>query len=90
MNQTQLRKIRLLIQKKPYLIWSTKNYDNLSAQSILASVISYGDWQDFLELKSILGMAEIYRLFKESEKNKRSNIRPQTRNYFKRYFARYA
>ena len=88
--KNKLNKARELIKEKPYLLWYTKNYDNLSLQSILEAITSYGDWDDFLELKKILGTKTLYEIFKKVKARKRPNVRPQTINYFEKYFRKYA
>jgi len=90
MIQSKLQKARGLIKKKPYLIWYSKSFNKLSEDSIFEAVINHGDWEDFLELQKIFGIKESYSLFKKAINNKRSNIKPQTINYFKKYFAVYA
>lgn len=90
MIQSKLQKARGLIKKKPYLIWYTKSHDILSEESIFEAVINYGDWDDFIKLQKIFGIKESYSLFKKAVNKKRSNIRPQTKNYFEKYFTEYA
>ena len=49
-------KVNDIIKKKPYLIWSTKDYDSLSEESVVEAVLNYGDWNDFQTLITILGI----------------------------------
>ena len=90
MTDIAINKARDLIKNKPYLAWSTKNYAELSPQSILESVISYGDWPDFMSLIDLFGMNTSAKLFEEIKNKRRNNLRPQTVSYFTRYFEKYA
>ena len=90
MLASKLQKARLLIKKRPYLIWYSNNLDGFSEESIFESIINYGDWEDFLEMQNIFGIKTSYSLFKKVINKKRSNIRPQTKNYFEKYFTQYA
>ncbi|MEN9389520.1 MAG: hypothetical protein RLY61_604 [Candidatus Parcubacteria bacterium] len=90
MLDTPINKARDLIKTKPYLAWSTKNYDELTPQSILESIIGYGDWADFISFTEIFGMIQSARLFEEIKNKPRSNLRIQTVNYFTKYFAKHA
>ena len=83
-------KVRLIIKQKPYLMWSTRSYNNLSLQSMVEAILNYGNWQDFKQLKEILGINELASVFEQIIKNNRNNLRPQTVNYFKKYFNKYA
>jgi len=89
-KSSKIQKAQALIKKKPYLIWHTRNFQNLSKESIFEAVINYGDWKDFLELQELFGIKTSHLLFKKVAGKKRSNIKPETRNYFEKYFAKYA
>ncbi|OGC52144.1 hypothetical protein A2982_01495 [candidate division WWE3 bacterium RIFCSPLOWO2_01_FULL_39_13] len=90
MINSDIQKARKLIEKKPYLVWSTQSYDKLSPERILESVISYGDWVDFIKLTEIFGMKKCAKLFEVISGKRRNNLRPKTQNYFSRYFRKYA
>ena len=90
MTNSTIDKARDLIRNKPYLAWSTKNYSELSPQSILESIISYGDWSDFMSITKLFGMDQSVRLFEEIKNKRRSNLRTQTANYFTKYFEKHA
>lgn len=85
-----MTKLQEFIKNKPYLIWYTKNYDNLSEKAIVESILNYGNWEDYLYLENILGIKEVGAIFNEISKQKRVNLRPQTVNYFSNYFKAYA
>ena len=90
MDKSSLNKARKLIREKPYLIWHTKDYENLSANSILEAVLNYGDWKDFQRLKDVFGINSLYGLYKNIKNKKRVNLQPLTTNYFDKYFDKYA
>ncbi|HAZ29814.1 TPA: hypothetical protein DCY43_03695 [candidate division WWE3 bacterium] len=90
MTDFNIKEARQLIKDKPYLMWSTKSYDELSPQSILESVINYGDWPDFERLIAIFGLKQSSELFKDIKNKRRTNLRPKTVNYFTKYFEKHA
>lgn len=86
-------KLNEFIKKRPYLIWYTKNYDGLSAESIVEATLNYGDWDDVQKLIRILGMrrtAEIFRKKSKKSRMGRCNYRPEIKNYFQLYFNKHA
>ena len=90
MGKIKQFKLRSLIKGRPYLAWYVKDFKKLSVESIVETVLNYGQWQDVQKLMKILGICETRDVFDRVVSKKRSNIRPQTENYFKEYFARYA
>jgi len=85
-----LKRLREFIKTKPYLVWSTDNYDNLSEKNIAESILNYGDWDDYLFLEKTLGIKNLNDIFKKLIDQKRTNLRPSTINYFSNYFNTYA
>jgi len=90
MTDPLLNKARNYIKSKPYLAWSTTNYENLSPQIIAESIFNYGNWEDFQYIKKLFGIEEINKLFKEISNKKRTNLKPRTINYFTKYLNKYA
>jgi hypothetical protein len=82
--------INEFIKKRPYLIWYTKNFNNLSKEAIVEAVLNYGDFDDIKKLISILGMKKTAAIFKEKSEQKRCNYDPKVKNYFRLYFNKYA
>lgn len=80
------------IKKRKYLIWYTENYDNLPAESIVEATLNYGDWNDFLTLKKILGIKKMAKIFfKQTDPRRmRINYHPKTTHFFNLYFSRHA
>lgn len=85
-----MQKVREFIKNKPYLVWYTKNYDGLSEKSIVENVLNYGDWDDYTFIEKSLGIKQVSSLFDNLKTQKRTNLRPQTINYFSNYFNKYA
>jgi len=83
-------KINDFIKKRPYLVWGTRNYDNLSEEAIVENVLNYGDIDDVKEMFSILGVKKSAIIFKKQISQKRNNYRPKIKNYFNLYFKKYA
>ena len=82
--------ISSFIKSRPYLVWHTKNYDNLSEEAIVEAVLNYGDFDDVKKLFSILGIRKVALIFQRESKGKRTNYRPEIKNYFRLYFHKYA
>ena len=78
------------VKKRKYLFWDTVNYNNLSEQVILEAVLNYGSWEDVQIFIKIIGIKKASKIFNKQIKQKRSNYRPQVKNYFKLYFNKYA
>jgi len=78
------------IKKRPYLIWYTKDFKNLSSEAITEAVLNYGDFDDVKKLISILGLKKTAAIFRKQLKQKRCNYRPEIENYFQFYFNKYA
>lgn len=86
-------KLENFIKKRPHLIWYTRNYEGLSAESIVEATLNYGDWDDVQTLIKILGMKKTAEIFhRKSIKSKfgRTNYAPKTINFFTLYFKKYA
>lgn len=79
-----------IIQKKPGLIWYTKNYDGLSDEAVVEAVLNYGDMDDVRKLMQIVGIKKVADIFRENAFRQRTNYRPEIKNYFRLYFGRYA
>ena len=81
------------IKKRKYLIWWVKDYDKLSAESIVEATLNYGDWDDVQELIKILGIKKVAAIFREKSKPSkmgRQNYALKTKYFFSHYFDKYA
>ena len=75
-----------IIKNKPYLAWYIKDIDGMSDKSVLEHVFNYGDWDDVKDFIKIKGLNESWKLFKNTQKNKRSNYKPQIEHFFSLFF----
>ena len=82
--------IKNFIAQRPYLVWSSNNYDALSEGAILEAVLNYGNFKDVQTLFSLLGIKKSAAIFSEQIKQKRVNYSPKIQNYFTLYFKKYA
>ena len=78
------------IKKRPYLVWYTKNYDNLSEEAIVEAVLNYGNFNDIKKMVKIMGIKKVAAIFRKKSKQRRCNYRPEIKNYFHFYFNKYA
>ena len=78
------------VRKRKYLFWSTKNYDGLSNDAVVETILNYGDMDAVRELISLLGIQEVARIFYKNTNRARVNYRPEIVNYFQLYFKKYA
>lgn len=90
MTNQQLVSAQDLIRQNPALIWHTKSYDQLSIEPIAEAIFNYGTWQEFLQLKEILGTQSLGQTFTKLDNMSRNNLLPIYRNYFRHYFQHYA
>ena len=89
MVNQQLVSAQNLVRQNPSLIWYTKSYDQLSIESIAEAVFNYGTWQEFLQLKEIIGMQNLAQTFTKLDSVSSNNLLPIYRNYFRHYFHHY-
>ena len=82
--------LQSILEKKPYLMWYTSNKLTVSDQVALEQILSYGNWDDFIEAEKTLGIEKIKDIFNQIKSKKRINLKPRTINYFEKYFAKYA
>ena len=88
-----MQEINKFIKKRRHLIWYTKNHANLNEEAIVEAVLNYGQWDDVQKIISILGIQRVAEIFKKGiklGKMKRTNYRPEIKNYFQLYFKKYA
>jgi hypothetical protein len=82
--------IRNFAKKRPHLFWYINDFDNLSEEAIVEAVLNYGNWMDTQELLKILGTKKVASIFMQKTTGKRTNYRPEIKNYFTLYFKKYA
>lgn len=89
MSDQQLASAQNLVHQNPSLVWYTKSYDQLQIESIAEAIFNYGTWQEFLQLKEILGIQNLAQVFTKLDNMPRNNLLPIYRNYFRHYFQQY-
>ena len=77
-----------IVKDRPYLWWWVKDKKNLSIESIVEGVLSYGDVEDVIKLFELLGRDEVKKVFQNQVSKPRHNYRPQTVNFFTKVFNR--
>ena len=83
-------KLSEFIRKRPHLIWYSKNYEGLSAESIVEATLNYGDWDDVQTLIKILGIKKAAKIFYKQAKQRRCNYHEKSKHYFSLYFRKHA
>lgn len=81
--------INTFIKTKSKLFWDIKDPKHLSNFVIVERVLNFGDYEDIKTLINIFGLKETARLFFHEADSKRSNYRPEIKNYFKLYFSKH-
>ncbi len=75
-----------VISDKPSLAWYVAKPAELSDESVVEHVLSYGDWQDVQKLVSLGTKKNIANLFFKTLGKKRKNYSPQIAHFFSLYF----
>jgi hypothetical protein len=81
------------VKKRKHLIWYVKDYDKLSAESIVEATLNYGNWDDVQTLIKIMGIKKVAKIFRAKSKPGkwgRTNYDSKITNYFNLYFNKYA
>ena len=79
-----------IIRRKPYLAWYVKDPGKLTDESVLEHVLNYGNWDDVKTYIKIKGLDETSRIFADGANKSRTNYLPEIKEYFTRYFQKYA
>jgi hypothetical protein len=77
-------------KKKPHLFWHVSDFSSLSEAAIVEAVLNFGNFSDVKKIISILGVKRTADLFYRQAGQKRCNLRPAVKHYFKLYFDKYA
>ena len=81
--------IESFVKEKPYLFWYIKDISGLSKESVVEHTLNYGDFDDFKKILEIMGIESVAQIFRKQLENKRTNYRPEVKNYFTLYFNKY-
>lgn len=76
-----------LVKKRPHLWWWVKNKEDLSIESVVHGVLSYGDMDEVDLLFQLAGRENVKKIFLQQISRARHNYRIQTINFFKKVFA---
>ncbi|MDD2758254.1 MAG: hypothetical protein PHD72_02670 [Patescibacteria group bacterium] len=82
--------LKSFVKTKQFLFWDAKDPARLSAPAVLQSVLNFGDFDDVKKVCQIIGREKAAEIFNKQIKSKRSNYRPEIKNYFQLYFKKYA
>ncbi|HNP79733.1 MAG TPA: hypothetical protein PKI00_02695 [Candidatus Pacearchaeota archaeon] len=82
--------LKTFAKQRKHLFWYIKDTDNLSQDSIVEHILNYGNWKDFKELISIMGIDNVARIFRAQIEKQRNNYRPKIKHYFELYFNEHA
>lgn len=83
------KELKKFIKKRSYLLWGVSDLNNISDSLIVESVLNYGNFKDFEKLLEIMKIKRVANIFEKQIKMKRSNYRPEIKNYFSLYFKKY-
>lgn len=89
-TKSPIEKARDIIRKNPSLIWYSKNYDGFELSSIVEAVLNYGDWDQFKELISAVGINEVAKTFYAHAFGTRCNYRSDIKKFYTEVFKRNA
>ena len=91
-NSVHGSEIEKFILENKNLFWYIKEdkLSNLSLNSLVETILNFGTLESVKKLFSLIGVNEVYKIFKMQTKRKRNNYFPQVKNYFDHYFKRHA
>lgn len=82
--------IRGFLEKRPYLIWHTRDLKHLSSEAALEAVLNYGDFDDVKKITALMGRRKAAVIFQKQARQRRTNYDSKIMNYFRLYFQKYA
>jgi hypothetical protein len=82
--------LKNFIKNRPYLFWYIKDKEKISPEVAVEQILNFGDFNDVKLLIKIIGLKKTAAIFRAQSGKKRSNYRPEIKNYFTLYFNRYA
>lgn len=86
---TELQKFA---KKHKPIFWdiSESAIERLSEEAIVERFLNYGTWEDYKTLEKTLGIQKEKKIFEFLAKRPRSNLRPETVDFFTDYFRSHA
>ena len=82
-------KLKEFIEKRKHLIWYVDYSKEIPVELIVEHTLNDGSWEDFQELKKIIGIEKMAEIFRMQINQKRTNYDNKTKNYFVLYFNKY-
>lgn len=84
--------IRDFIKEKSALFWYVQETEkeNLSVESVVETILNYGDEKDVKRLFDLVGIKHVAKIFYRQTNRPRVNYFPQVINFFNHYFIRHA
>lgn len=76
-----------LVVPRIHLWWWVKDRRNISLESVVEGILSYGDMDDLKALFDLIGRDRTGEIFRRQVSGRRCNYRPQTANFFRKVFA---
>lgn len=67
-------------------IWYIPDSKKISNQSFLEHLLNFGRWSDIQDFIKTHGKKETVRLFNEISQTQRTNLKPNIKDFFTRYF----
>lgn len=83
-----MKKDKFLTKIKSYF-WETKDLKSLKESQIVERVLNYGTLKETKELMKILGPKKVASCFFDEANKKRSNYRPEIKNFFSLIFKKH-
>jgi len=81
-----MQNVQDIVKNKPYLAWYVKSPANLSDESVLEHVLTYGSWEDVQTFIKIKGLKETKNLYIKAISKSRVNYPDNIKHYFNLYF----
>lgn len=81
-----------LVEKYQDLFWymNKTKLHKLNDEVIVEFILNYGSWEAFIDLKSVMGMEKLAKIFIQLNHTKKSNLQPKIRHYFNLLFRKHA
>lgn len=85
-------KLFKFLKKNSQLFWwmNPKDVLNLKIDSVVETILNYGDESDIKEMIDIYSLTDVAQAFYKNINGKRENYLPLTKHFFKLYFDRHA
>lgn len=84
--------IKQFIRENASLFWWIKEdeKENISLNLLVEAILNYGNLEDIKRLFELIGIEKVADIFNRQTSGFRTNYYPETLNYFKLFFKKYA